>query len=277
MPKLSNIDITHISLVKAGANKKSIIYKSTDGEPPYARDIEIKKSDDEKGIIYGIVYAPGEIDTDGDYTDVDEILKASYAFMKSRNTNNVDKDHTFETQKAFVAESWIVKENDSIFSDEPIGSWAVGIKLEDEELKKGVKDGDIAGISMAGTATKTSEENPTVEKADEKSFSMNDVLVMFKKMFSSTSFEVRGHHYNDNVDKSLKQEGEDEEMKKEDLEDALTKAVKPLHDEIGELKSKVETLEKSNKETKEALKKSSQNGDVQIKKEENEDPSKGIL
>lgn len=277
MPKLSNIAITHISLVKAGANKKSIIYKSADGEPPYARNIEIKKSDDEQGIIYGIVYAPNEVDTDGDYTDVDEILKASYAFMKSRFTNNVDKDHSFEVEKAFVAESWIVKENDPIFPDEPVGSWAVGIKLEDEELKKGVKDGDIAGISMAGTATKTEEENPTVEKADEKSFSMNDVLAMFKNMFSSTSFEVRGHHYNDNVDKSQKQEGEDDEMKKEDLEAALTKAMEPMTKTIKDLESKVEALEKSNKETKEALKKSRQNGDVEIKKEENEDPSKGIL
>lgn len=277
MPKLSNIAITHISLVKAGANKKSIIYKSADGEPPYARNIEIKKSDDEQGIIYGIVYAPNEVDTDGDYTDVDEILKASYAFMKSRFTNNVDKDHSFEVEKAFVAESWIVKENDPIFPDEPVGSWAVGIKLEDEELKKGVKDGDIAGISMAGTATKTEEENPTVEKADEKNYSMNDFINMFKKLFGRTSFEISGSVYNDEANVYKSKEGEDNQMTPEEFEAALTKAMKPLTDQLGEMKTKVEALEKSDKETKEALKKSRQNGDVEIKKEETESETGGIL
>lgn len=277
MPKLSNIAITHISLVKAGANKKSIIYKSADGVPPYARDIKIKKSDDEQGIIYGIVYAPNEVDTDGDYTDVDEILKASYAFMKSRFTNNVDKDHSFEVEKAFVAESWIVKENDSIFPDEPVGSWAVGIKLEDEELKKGVKDGDIAGISMAGTATKTEEENPTVEKADEKNYSMNDFISMFKKLFGRTSFEISGSVYNDQANVHKSNEGEDKEMTPEEFEAALTKAMKPLTDQLGEMKTKVEALEKSDKETKEALKKSKQNGDVKIEKEETESETGGIL
>jgi len=277
VPKLSNIAITHISLVKAGANKKSIIYKSADGVPPYARDIKIKKSDDEQGIIYGIVYAPNEVDTDGDYTDVDEILKASYAFMKSRFTNNVDKDHSFEVEKAFVAESWIVKENDSIFPDEPVGSWAVGIKLEDEELKKGVKDGDIAGISMAGTATKTEEENPTVEKADEKNYSMNDFISMFKKLFGRTSFEISGSVYNDQANVHKSNEGEDKEMTPEEFEAALTKAMKPLTDQLGEMKTKVEALEKSDKETKEALKKSKQNGDVKIEKEETESETGGIL
>lgn len=277
MPKLSNIAITHISLVKAGANKKSIIYKSSDKEPLYARNIEIKKSDDEQGIIYGIVYAPNEEDTDGDYANADEILKASYSFMKSRHTTNVDKDHTFDVEKAFVAESWIVKSNDSVFPDEPEGSWAVAIKLEDDELKKSVKDGDIAGISMAGTATKEEEANPTVSKADEKNFSLNDMLGAFKNMFSSTSFELRGHHYNDNVHKSKKDEGEEKEMTPKQIEDALTKAMKPLVDELGEMKSKVESLEKSDKETKEALKKSRQDDNPKDDHIEKSEKEEGIL
>lgn len=66
-------------------------------------------------------------------------------------------------------------------------------------------------------------------------------------------------------------------MQKEDFEDALNKAMEPMTKTIKDLKSKVESLEKSDKETKEALKKSRQNGDVEIKKEEKEDPSKGIL
>ena len=101
-----------------------------------------------------------------------------------------------------VAESWIVKENDAVFPDEPVGSWAVAIKLEDEELKKSVKNGDIAGISMAGTATKVEDDNSSVEKADEKTFSFNDVIGMFKKIFGSTHVSISGSAYNNEVNKS---------------------------------------------------------------------------
>jgi hypothetical protein len=127
--ELSNIDITHISLVKKGANGKQIIYKSAkDGK--YKKDIEIKKSDSEKGIVYGIVYSPDEVDSQGDYATADEIEKAAYGFMKSLNQRNVDVEHSFVSEDAFVAESWILKSNDPIFPDEPEGSWAVAIKLE---------------------------------------------------------------------------------------------------------------------------------------------------
>ena len=60
--KLTNLSITHISLVKAGANKKSIIYKSDASEPSFEKDVSIAKFDEEKGVVYGIVYSPDEVD-----------------------------------------------------------------------------------------------------------------------------------------------------------------------------------------------------------------------
>lgn len=272
MPKLlTGINITHISLVKSGANKKEIIYKSSDKTPEYVKQILIKKSDDEEGVVYGIVYAPNEVDTDDEYTNADEIKKAAYSFMKNKNTANVDKDHTFDIEKAFVAQSWIIKANDAVFPDEPEGSWAVAIQLEDEELIKAVKDGEIAGISMAGTATKE-EVKPEIKKADEMSFSLNDMLSAFKNIFSSTSVDIRGHVYNDQVNKS---QGED--LTPEQLQEAVKTAVEPMQKSIENLNTKVEALEKSNTETKEALKKSKQSDDptkVVIEKENNEE---GIL
>lgn len=152
--KLSNIVISHISLVKAGANGKQIIYKSAATEPTYQKEIEIKKQDDEKGVIYGIVYSPDETDSQGDRATADEIQKAAYNFMKNKATRNVDKDHDFINKDAFIAESWIVRKNDEIFPNEKTGSWAVAVQLESDELKTAVKKGEIAGLSMAGTATK---------------------------------------------------------------------------------------------------------------------------
>lgn len=272
MPKLlKNIKITHISLVKSGANQKEIIYKSSDKEPLYAKQIQIKKSDEELGVVYGIVYAPASVDTDGDYTNADEILKAAYDFMKNKNTGNVDKDHSFEIEKAYVAESWILKENDAIFPDEPIGSWAVAIKLEDEELKKAVKDGDIAGISMAGTATK--EDDETVSKADEKNISLNDLIDAMKKAFGYVGFNLNAG-YDKQIDKSKKEEND---VTKEELEAVIKTAMEPVSKTIKDLESKVEELQKSDEETKEALKKSQQNNEPQGGHIEKENKEEGIL
>ena len=165
---LSNIAITHISLVKAGANGKEVIYKSA--KPGnYENTIDIKKVDDEQGVVYGVVYAPEEVDTQGDFATAEEIKKAAYGFMKSLNGRNVDVEHSFQNEAAFVAESWIVKGGDSIFPNEPEGSWAVAIQLESDELKTLAKSGELAGLSMAGEATKTEVEK--AEGAGEQAFS----------------------------------------------------------------------------------------------------------
>lgn len=271
MPKmLKDISITHISLVKAGANKKEIIYKSSSNDPLHSITIDIEKSDEEKGIIYGIVYAPNSVDTDDEYTTADEIVKAAYGFMKAQNTTNVDKNHSFDNQKAFVAESWIVKENDAIFPDEPVGSWAVAIKLEDEELKKSVKDGDIAGISMAGMATKVDDE--TVTKADVKNISLNDLIDAMKKAFGYVGFNLNAG-YDKQIDKSKKEEND---VTKEELEAVIKTAMEPVSKTIKDLESKVEELQKSDEETKEALKKSKQEYTPAPAGDE-ENPTGGIL
>ncbi|MDR1451364.1 MAG: XkdF-like putative serine protease domain-containing protein [Helicobacteraceae bacterium] len=152
MKRLKNIEITHISLVKAGANNKEAIYKSKEGEPSESRLSRVFKSDGERGALYGIVYSPDEVDSQGEFAEAAEIEKAAYGFMKSLNAKNVDREHSFQSEDAFVAESWLVRKNDAIFGGEPIGSWAVVIKLESDALKEAVKKGEIKGLSMAGTA-----------------------------------------------------------------------------------------------------------------------------
>jgi hypothetical protein len=114
---------------------------------------KIKKSD-EKRMVYGIVYSPNEVDSQGEYATGAEIEKAAYNFMKGLRLLNVDAQHDFDPKAAFVAESWITKGVDPLFSSEPEGSWAVGIRVEDDALWADVKKGELAGISMAGYAAK---------------------------------------------------------------------------------------------------------------------------
>lgn len=234
--RLKDIAITHISLVKEGANGKSVIYKSKDALEDYFRSVKIAKNDTEKGIVYGIVYSPDEIDTQGDAASAAEIEKAAFAFMKGLNIRNVDRDHNFNPEGAFVAESWIVKSGDPLFPGEKEGSWAVGIKLEDAELRDAVKKGDLKALSMAGSAIR-------------EDLSDDGLLKSILKGFEAI---LKGF----NAEKNIK-EGEQLEKEKEVAE--VIKSLGSIKEKFNEL----DTLKQDIDELKNELKKSKQN-DTQV-------------
>jgi hypothetical protein len=155
---LKNMKIEFISLVKQGANKRTIIFKSSDKDPTLTVTIPIKKIDEENRRFYSIVYAPDDVDTQDEFTTSPEIQKAAYDFMKNLKLLNVDRSHNQEAEAAFVAESWLIKENDPIFPEDPPGSWAVGIVVEDETLWKDVKSGEINALSMGGTGERVKDQ-----------------------------------------------------------------------------------------------------------------------
>lgn len=156
MRKLKNLNVTWISLVDKGANNKVIIYKSAENGKRL-KEIEIAKVDKEKHLVYGIVYAPDEVDTQGDFVDAETIEKAAHDFLKHDRIHNIDKQHNLEEQKAYVVESWIVRKNDELF---PLneGAWAIAIKVDDEELWDSIKKEEITGLSLYGSAEAETEE-----------------------------------------------------------------------------------------------------------------------
>jgi hypothetical protein len=151
--RLKRIDVNFISLVDKGANRKKLVFKREgSGELAFEKPVTIKKLDEDQRLIFCIVYSPEEIDTQGDTASADVIKDAAYNFMRCARTNNIDKQHDFIPDEGFVAESWIVKENDPVFPEEPAGSWAVGIKVENDETWNLIKCGEITGLSLAGLA-----------------------------------------------------------------------------------------------------------------------------
>ncbi len=247
--RLTDINVTHISLVKAGANGKVFIYKSAADPGGYEHTIEIRKTDEEQGIVYGIVYSPGQVDTQGDFAEAGDIKKAAYGFMKSLNAKNVDVGHSFQNEDAYVAESWLTKSGDPIFPDEPEGSWAVAIQLESDELKEMAKSGDLAGLSMAGTAQKTE-----VKKADEDT-PLKRLFSAFADAVGEVWFDFGGR-----IAKS-KEEGFDMKKEMESLGDSIKKKINAsVAGVAGEIEKsnkeqaeKIEALEKSAKEAGEKM------------------------
>lgn len=230
--ELKDIQVTFLSLVHKGANKKRIIWKSAEagkGEELEAELTKLKKSE-EKRMVYGIVYAPEQIDTQGDFAKADEIAKAAHGFMKAALTGNIDVNHDFDAREAYVAESWITKGVDVLFDKEPAGAWAVGVKVESDELWEQVKKGELAGISMAGRAVKI--------KKDDGGDILSKIEEMLTRIFKG--------------DKEKEPEKKTEDVKKDDItaEDitALAKQLEGVTDlkkENDDLKKRVEELEKS--------------------------------
>lgn len=241
---LKEIGITHISLVKKGANGKTVIYKSADSDPSYDGALRVMKADSEKGVLYGIVYAPDQEDSQGDIASAAEIEKAAYGFMKSLNLHNVDREHDFENRAAYVAESWLVRKGDPVFPDEPEGAWAVVIKLESDELKEAVKKGEIGGLSMAGAAVREPVEKMSVES--------KSLIAQIAAGFDELWVEMRGR-----IAKAKKEEDEVDEGQ---VAEAIKKGMSPVTEMLGEMKESQEDLAKRMDDMEERLKKSGQHG-----------------
>lgn len=114
-----------------------------------AKPAELFLGDDEKRLLYGVVYAPDEVDSHGDQADADTIEEAAHGFMAAPL---VGIQHEKEAP-ARVVESYIARQ-DLIIGKRVVtkGSWVVAIKVEDDELWGQVKQGAFGGLSLGGYA-----------------------------------------------------------------------------------------------------------------------------
>lgn len=167
MAKLTDLSVSFLSLVKTPATGKGLTLKSKDGERPIP--FELVHKNDDMMRAYGVVYAPDQEDAHGDTASADTIRRAATEFMREGRLKNIDAEHSFTAEMAFVAESWLVRKGDALFADEPEGSWAVGIQIGDPDLWKQLKSGELTGISLAGIARMEPEpEDPANQRYTEK-------------------------------------------------------------------------------------------------------------
>ena len=129
--------------------------------PKKVAKAEFFKIDDEERVVGGIVYAPDEVDGQGDYTDAREIWKAMKRYMVENHgvMKIMHEGLTVGTPivECFQAEQDTTKEGVDI----PAGAWylCVHVPAQHELLWKAIKAGDIGGFSMAGEAEGELEED----------------------------------------------------------------------------------------------------------------------
>lgn len=164
MPReLRNAVITHVSYVDKGANKKKffLLKSEEEKEPDFELEVQITKADDEeKRLVYGVVYEPNVIDAHGDYMTEEEIERAAHNFLA--NYRNIDVQHNFKAGFGEVVESYIAKQDDPEYGIVK-GSWVLVTRASEEVWEK-IQKGEITGYSMAGTAEVIEKEESFLSK-----------------------------------------------------------------------------------------------------------------
>lgn len=101
---------------------------------------------EDKQIVWGAVYVPDKVDSQGDYMVAEEIETMAYEFMKKGRLDKIDLNHNNRLTGAYIVESYISKEGDLLFPI--VGTWVVAVHIPDAELWEAIKNGEINGFSM---------------------------------------------------------------------------------------------------------------------------------
>jgi len=106
----------------------------------------IKKTDDDRRIIYAEVYAPYTLDTYGDMMLPEDIELMAHRFLQIKDLHStVDTNHDNIPNGSYPIESFIARKGDPDFTE---GAWVVGTKVVDDEIWARVKSGELNGYSM---------------------------------------------------------------------------------------------------------------------------------
>lgn len=105
------------------------------------------KSEAER-LVYGEVYAPLQIDTDGEAMLASDIKKMAHDFLASGRVNKIDVQHCLEESGCLVVESFLARVGDPDgFLD---GAWVLGVKVIPDDLWAMVLSGELNGFSFYG-------------------------------------------------------------------------------------------------------------------------------
>ena len=168
--------IDAISLVSSPAIEQDFVFFGKE-----KNNLTFAKVDEEKRMLVSPALIPNkqifryDPNTDSDYYvyfSPETVRKASELYLKHNNHHKATYEHQDRVSGVLTVESWI-KEGDSDKSkmygfDLPNGTWFVKMKIENDDLWKKIKDGELKGLSIEGYFTDKmetmSEKAPTDEE-----------------------------------------------------------------------------------------------------------------
>lgn len=113
---------------------------------------KIQRVDEERQIVFGVVYAPLEIDTYGETMTAEGIEEMAHRFMALKLDQTIDEMHDEQAKhNVYPIESFIARKDDP---DYPEGAWVLGVKVDDTATWDKIKTGDINGFSFQALVKK---------------------------------------------------------------------------------------------------------------------------
>ena len=146
--------------------------------------VKLRVVDEEKRMVLGLALIPEkEIfrkDSEGREYNImfskDTVRKAAELYLSRLRANNTTYEHKTQVEGVSLSESWIVedkeKDKTALYGiDAPIGSWAISMKVENDDVWQAVKAGKVLGFSIEGIF----DEKP-VDKYKEMWDTIQDIL-----------------------------------------------------------------------------------------------------
>jgi hypothetical protein len=128
--------------------------------PAMVPDMEIPRYDKKTKEIYYVAFSK------------DAVAKIAEKFMREQSTHNTNQDHDgSKPADTYIFESWIIEDPETdkaktVYGYEglPAGTWMVKMRVNNEDVWKRVKNGELKGFSVEGNFV-TEEELAEIEAA----------------------------------------------------------------------------------------------------------------
>lgn len=128
------------------------------------QQVQLKEVDQEKRILMGPALTPNKKIYRKDektnreweiFFSENTVRKASELFLMRSNQNNATLEHSKEIDGMSVVESWIIDDPKTDKSqlygfDLPKGTWMISMKVNNDDIWKRVKAGEVKGFSIEG-------------------------------------------------------------------------------------------------------------------------------
>ena len=246
------------------------------------------KLENEKRLLIGAALVPNKpiyrnVNGNEFYISFDEttIEKLAQDFLANDYQHNITVDHQEEANDIVIVESWIkTSENDKSVSyglNEPIGTWFIGMKVNNDEIWQRVKDGFYKGFSIeAVVGLDELINNNNLQLAMDKEFIDKLREIIYEAIGKSPKAEEIVADVNEEVTENQPIQCADEEVAKlkEDVAN-LTAEVERLKSERDELESKLKDAE-AEKEKMNVEMEAVKNENIKLSKQPSVEPAKPV-
>ncbi len=154
----------------AEAKQKRTIADGSNESTPFAKEVPIIKGADpeDERYVLGIVLEPETVDAQGDIYSAEEIRQAAHKFME--DYGGLGLMHRFRVNgDVKILESYLAPTNLKIanFSVSK-GTWLLAVRILSDALWEQVKEGELSGFSIGGSARTEEISSPESQVSSEE-------------------------------------------------------------------------------------------------------------